>query len=134
MDPGRVASASQRIGEQTTTTRHWQISWSCWGSAIRCRLIEADPARRVFSRRRTPKMEVGLTAAPPAMTFRDSTVAGLGVKARHAAYAVSEHWEAPIDRINWDAQAVRCSEIRLSRGGARPSTPAAVPKVTSPTA
>jgi hypothetical protein len=35
------------------------------------------------------------------------TVAGLGVKARHAAYVMSEHWEAPIDRIDWDAQAVR---------------------------
>jgi hypothetical protein len=35
------------------------------------------------------------------------TAAGLGVKARHAAYVMSEHWEAPIDRINWDAQAVR---------------------------
>jgi hypothetical protein len=31
----------------------------------------------------------------------------LGVKARHAAYVMSEHWEAPIDRIDWDAQAVR---------------------------
>jgi hypothetical protein len=35
------------------------------------------------------------------------TVAGFGVKARHAAYVMSEHWEAPIDRINWDALAVR---------------------------
>ena len=36
-----------------------------------------------------------------------STIAGLGVKARHAAYVLSQHWEAPIDRINWDARAVR---------------------------
>jgi hypothetical protein len=35
------------------------------------------------------------------------TIAGLGVKARHAAYVMSEYWEAPIDRIDWDAQAVR---------------------------
>jgi len=35
------------------------------------------------------------------------TVVGLGVKARHAAYVMSEHWEAPIDSIDWDAQAVR---------------------------
>jgi hypothetical protein len=32
------------------------------------------------------------------------TIAGLGVKAR---YAASEHWSAPIDRIEWDARAVR---------------------------
>ncbi|WP_315783426.1 hypothetical protein [Bradyrhizobium sp. SZCCHNPS1003] len=35
------------------------------------------------------------------------TLAGLGVKARHAAYVVSEHWDAPIDQIDWDARAVR---------------------------
>jgi hypothetical protein len=35
------------------------------------------------------------------------TIAGLGVKARHAAYVTSQYWSAPIDRIDWDAQAVR---------------------------
>jgi hypothetical protein len=35
------------------------------------------------------------------------TIAGLGVKARHAAYVMSEYWESPIDRIDWDARAVR---------------------------
>jgi hypothetical protein len=35
------------------------------------------------------------------------SIAGLGVKARHAAYVMSQYWEAPIDRIDWDAQAVR---------------------------
>jgi hypothetical protein len=35
------------------------------------------------------------------------TIAGLGVKARHASYVMSQYWEAPIDRIDWDAQAVR---------------------------
>lgn len=35
------------------------------------------------------------------------TIAGLGVKARHAAYVMSQYWEAPIDRIDWDARAVR---------------------------
>jgi hypothetical protein len=35
------------------------------------------------------------------------TIAGLGVKARHAAYVMSQYWEASIDRIDWDAQAVR---------------------------
>jgi hypothetical protein len=40
-----------------------------------------------------------------AMTAR--TVAGLGVKARHAAYVMSEQWGAPIDHLDWDARAVR---------------------------
>jgi hypothetical protein len=35
------------------------------------------------------------------------TIAGLGVKARHAAYVLSQYWKAPIDRIDWDARAVR---------------------------
>ncbi|CCE12102.1 conserved hypothetical protein [Bradyrhizobium sp. STM 3843] len=35
------------------------------------------------------------------------TIAGLGVKARHAAYVLSEYWETPIDRIDWDARAIR---------------------------
>jgi hypothetical protein len=35
------------------------------------------------------------------------TVAGLGVKACHAAYVMSEYWNAPIDQIDWDARAVR---------------------------
>lgn len=35
------------------------------------------------------------------------TVAGLGVKARHAAYVMSEYWDSPIDKIDWDARAVR---------------------------
>jgi hypothetical protein len=35
------------------------------------------------------------------------TIAGLGVKARHAAYVMSQYWEVPIDRIDWHARAVR---------------------------
>jgi hypothetical protein len=35
------------------------------------------------------------------------TIVGLGVKARHAAYVMSQYWEAPIDQIDWDARAVR---------------------------
>lgn len=35
------------------------------------------------------------------------TMAGLGVKARHAAHVLSHHWEASIEAIDWDAQAVR---------------------------
>jgi hypothetical protein len=35
------------------------------------------------------------------------TIVGLGVKARHAAYVMSQYWEAPIDQIDWDARVVR---------------------------
>jgi hypothetical protein len=41
------------------------------------------------------------------MAIPARTIAGLGVKARHAAYVISEHWDAPIDQIDWDARAVR---------------------------
>src|SRR5215468_11241793 len=34
------------------------------------------------------------------------TIAGLAVKARHAAYVMSQYWEVPIDRIDWHARAV----------------------------
>ena len=36
-----------------------------------------------------------------------STIAELGVKARHAAYVMSHYWDAPIDRVDWDARTVR---------------------------
>jgi hypothetical protein len=34
-------------------------------------------------------------------------IVGLGVKARHAAYVLSEYWSEPIDKIDWDARAIR---------------------------
>ena len=41
------------------------------------------------------------------MAIPARTIAGLGVKARHAAHVLSEHWDAPIDQMDWDARAVR---------------------------
>jgi len=41
------------------------------------------------------------------MTTPAHTIAGLGVKARHAAYVVSEYWEQPVDKVDWEAKAVR---------------------------
>ena len=41
------------------------------------------------------------------MQTRAHTIAGLGMKARHAAYVMSHYWEEPIDKIDWEAQAVR---------------------------
>jgi hypothetical protein len=41
------------------------------------------------------------------MQTRARTISGLGVKARHAAYVMSHYWEEPIDKIDWEAQAMR---------------------------
>ncbi len=41
------------------------------------------------------------------MAMPARTIGGLGVKARHAAYVMSEYWNKPTDRIDWDARAVR---------------------------
>ena len=46
-------------------------------------------------------IELGIMQTPAC------TMAGLGVKARHAAYVMSEHWEAPADQIDWEAQVAR---------------------------
>jgi hypothetical protein len=35
------------------------------------------------------------------------TIIGLGVKARHAAYVMSQYWEEPTDKIDWEAQTIR---------------------------
>jgi hypothetical protein len=52
-------------------------------------LVRLDPIERAIM-------------AAPALS-----ITGLGVKARHAAFVVSHYWSAPIDKINWDARAVR---------------------------
>src|SRR5664279_1590616 len=59
----------------------------------------------------TKKVEATLARLDPIeraiMETPAHTIAGLGVKARHAAYVMSQYWEAPLDRIDWDAQAIR---------------------------
>jgi hypothetical protein len=41
------------------------------------------------------------------MATQTETLAGLAVKARHAAHVLSEHWEEPIERLDWDRRIVR---------------------------
>jgi hypothetical protein len=41
------------------------------------------------------------------MTTPARTIAGLGVKARHAAYVMSQYWAPPITEIDWHAKVVR---------------------------
>jgi hypothetical protein len=50
---------------------------------------------------RLEPIELAIMATPA------RTLSGLGVKARHAAYVLAEYWDVPIDRIDWDARAVR---------------------------
>jgi hypothetical protein len=60
---------------------------------------------------RTRKIESILARLEPVeraiMSTPARTIVGLGIKARHAAYVVSEHWDAPIEQTDWDARAVR---------------------------
>jgi hypothetical protein len=35
------------------------------------------------------------------------TIVDLGVKARHAAYVMSQYWQEPAGKIDWEAQVVR---------------------------
>jgi hypothetical protein len=65
-----------------------------WDEASRTRKIES-----VFDRLEPVERAI---IATPALT-----IVGLGIKARHAAYVVSEHWDAPIEQINWEARAIR---------------------------
>ena len=46
-------------------------------------------------------VEQAIMAAPA------RTIAGLGVKARHAAYVMSQYWAPPITEIDWHARVVR---------------------------
>jgi len=61
-----------------------------------------------FATRRIESILVRLDPIERAiMEMPACTLAGLGVKARHAANVLSQYWETPIDQIDWDARAVR---------------------------
>lgn len=73
--------------------------------------IESGVGEHTFDEFATRRIESVLARLYPIeqaiMQTPASTIAGLGVKARHAAYVLSQYWEAPIDRIDWDARTVR---------------------------
>jgi hypothetical protein len=60
---------------------------------------------------RTRQVETMLARLAPIeralMATPARTIAGLGVKARYAAYVMSQYWEEPVDQIDWEAKAVR---------------------------
>jgi hypothetical protein len=59
----------------------------------------------------TPQAEAILARLYPVeraiMTTPARTIAGLGVKARHAAHVMSHYWGPPITEIDWHAKVVR---------------------------
>jgi hypothetical protein len=66
------------------------------------RLDEASRTREIESiMARLEPVERAIMATPA------RTIVGLGIKARHAAYLVSEHWDEPIEQMDWDTRAVR---------------------------
>jgi hypothetical protein len=72
--------------------------------------LDAENARSGETSR-TQKIESVLARLEPVeraiMATPARTILGLGIKARHAAYVVSEHWDTPIEQIDWHARAVR---------------------------
>ena len=62
----------------------------------------APPAERIDAAlARLEPIERAIMATPA------QTVVGLGVKARHAAYVISEYWAEPLEKTDWDRCAVR---------------------------
>ena len=60
---------------------------------------------------RLEKLEAALAQLAPVeqaiMATPAQTIIGLGVKARHASYVLSECWVEPLERMDWDRRAVR---------------------------
>ena len=54
------------------------------------------------------------------MTIPAYTVVGLGVKARHAAYVISEYWDEPLEKADWHRRAVRLLIEAVSTVAGRP--------------
>jgi hypothetical protein len=64
--------------------------------------IQTAQAKRVeVILARLDPIERAIMAAPAC------TIVGLGVKARHAAYVMSQYWEEPAGKVDWEAQVVR---------------------------
>jgi hypothetical protein len=76
-----------------TTPRDEQLpnesSISPLGERIEAVLTRLDPVERAI------------------MTIPAKTVVGLGVKARHAAYVLSNYWADVPERLDWDARTIR---------------------------
>ena len=76
-----------------------------------CELARAEGGTDKPAAERLEQLEAALARLEPIeraiMATPAQTVVGLGVKARHAAYVVSEHWAEPLEKAHWDRRAVR---------------------------
>jgi hypothetical protein len=75
------------------------------------RCIWRHTLKKTHEKAGTERIEEILTRLDPVeraiMATPACTIAGLAVKARHAAYVMSHYWDEPIDQIDWEAQAIR---------------------------
>jgi hypothetical protein len=73
--------------------------------------VRADVDAAMDPEARTRREEAILARLHPIeqaiMATPARTVAGLAVKARHAAYVMSQCWSESIDKIDWEARAIR---------------------------
>jgi hypothetical protein len=122
MDENRAASLSFQLSARSadtvtvavhpTSARENDAALLALGKRFDALAAELDRDRGELGREALAKqVEATLARLYPIeqaiMRTPASTIAGLGVKARHAAYVLSQYWEAPVDRIDWDARAVR---------------------------
>ena len=71
------------------------------------RCIWRHTLKKTHDKAGTERIEAILTRLDPVeraiMATPACTIAGLAVKARHAAYVMSHCWDEPIDQIDWEA-------------------------------
>jgi hypothetical protein len=76
-----------------------------------CELARAEDGTDKPAAGRQEQLEAALARLEPIeraiMATPAQTVVGLGVKARHAAYVISESWTEPLEKADWDRRAVR---------------------------
>ncbi|ANW05440.1 hypothetical protein LMTR13_09775 [Bradyrhizobium icense] len=96
-------SAAQHAASESIS---YSDQWSCAKIHMRAG-VDARAERDAGTR----QIEAILARLDPIeraiMQTQACTISGLGVKARHAAYVMSQYWEAPIDQIDWETRAVR---------------------------
>ncbi|ANW00456.1 hypothetical protein [Bradyrhizobium icense] len=75
-----------------------------------CEARAGDEADKLAAER-LERLEAALARLEPIeraiMAAPAQTVVGLGVKARHTAYIISEYWAEPLEKAEWDRRAVR---------------------------
>ena len=76
-----------------------------------CELGRAGDATGQPAAERLQQLEAAHARLEPVeraiMATPAETVVGLGVKARHVAYVISEYWAEPLEKADWDRRAVR---------------------------